>query len=101
VEALVQDRGAVHAGAHLHHHIRDQYDHHLGAGYGKAAEPDISKDSDPKGTFSRHLWFYKWFFFIILYSDSIGCACMNDELTLADYLHGFVTLTAEFSNNSA
>lgn len=45
--------------------------------------------------------FTNGFFFIILYSDNIGCACMNDELTLADYLHGFVTLTAEFSNNSA
>lgn len=53
MEALVQDSGAVHAGAHLHHHIRDQYDHHLGAGYGKAAEPDISKDSDPKDVIFR------------------------------------------------
>jgi len=32
---------------------------------------------------------------IILHSDNIGCACMNDESTFADYLHGFVTLTAE------
>lgn len=31
--------------------------------------------------------------FFILHSDNIGCACMNDELIFADYLHGFVTLT--------
>jgi len=51
VETAVQDRGAVHAGAHLHNHICGQHDRHLGAGYGQAAEPDISEDSDPKGTF--------------------------------------------------
>lgn len=49
VEALVQNRCAVYAGAHLYHHICDQHDRGLGEGDGEAAEPDISKDSDTKG----------------------------------------------------
>lgn len=48
MEAPVQDSRAVHAGAHLHNHVCDQHDRHLGAGYGQVAEPDISEDSHPK-----------------------------------------------------
>lgn len=63
MEALVQNRCAVYAGAHLYHHICDQHDRGLGEGDGEAAEPDISKDSDTKDGIFRSLqgWRVNWF----------------------------------------
>lgn len=46
--APVQDCGVVYAGAYMYHHIRDQHDRDLGESDGETAQPDISKNSDPK-----------------------------------------------------
>lgn len=32
----------------MYHHIRDQHDRDLGESDGETAQPDISKNSDPK-----------------------------------------------------
>lgn len=48
VEAAVQNRRAVYAGAHIYNRIRDQHDRDLGEGDGEAPEPNISQDSNPE-----------------------------------------------------
>lgn len=48
MEAAVQNRRAVYAGAHIYNRIRDQHDRDLGEGDGEAPEPNISQDSNPE-----------------------------------------------------
>ncbi len=52
VEAAVQNRRALYAGAHIYNRIRDQHDRDLGEGDGEAPEPNISQDSNPEGNFA-------------------------------------------------